>query len=124
MVSVLSCVRGLLPVRRWVQARARVPAGVLMATMNAEEQRERNRLYQQRFNAKRRGEDVPPRYSSHDDEATATPAREERLRAAKKLKTPAERQEHQHYMAAVRQHLSDVATGMIPPAAGTGQRIR
>ena len=92
--------------------------------MNAEEQRERNRLYQDRFKAKRRGEDVPPRYSSHDDEATATPAREARIRTAKKEMAPAERQEHQHYIAAVRQHLADVAAGDIPPAAGTGQRIR
>ena len=91
---------------------------VAQAPMTADEKRARNRSYQARFHAKRRGEAVPPRGSSHDDEATATPAREERWQS---VMTPAERVEHQHYIVAVRQHLEDVAKGDMPPArAGIG----
>ena len=81
-----------------------------------EERLARNRLHQARFRAKKRGELVPDRYSSHDDEATTTSAREARA-AGELAMMPEERQEHEQYLAAVRQHLADVAAGDIPPAS-------
>ena len=77
--------------------------------MTADEKRERNRSYQDRFRSRRRGEAVPPRGSSH-----AEPEH-----ASHEVLTPAERdEEHRQYLVALRQHLDDVARGDIPPARG------
>ena len=85
--------------------------------MTADEKRERNRSYQDRFQAKRRGEAVPPRGSSHDETERAEYATRGRM-------TLADRMEQQHWEAAVRQHLDDVAKGDIPPAGiGSGSAI-
>ena len=62
--------------------------------MTTEEKRERNRLYQRRFYAKAHGGIVPPLPS------TLTEVEEDDAQ----------------YVAAVRQHLADVAAGNIPPA--------
>ena len=81
--------------------------------MTADERRDRNRSYQDRFQARRRGEAVPPRGSSH-----AEPAYD--------VMTPADRdEERRQYLVAVRQHLDDVARGDIPPAgSGSGSTSR
>ena len=70
--------------------------------VSTEEKRERNRLRQARFQARRRGEIVPPRGSSYDD---ATPE-----------DSPPDEAEHQQYLDALRQHLADVAAGDIQPS--------
>ena len=69
--------------------------------VSTEEKRERNRLYQARFQAKRRGEIVATREVSPADEA-----------------------EHQQYLAAVRQHLDDVAKGDIQPTTAGRETLQ